>query len=243
VVGLIADAADVAAIGGATIDAAQHGLDQARNDPGLAYCYWLLTQTVLAARQHDFGQALRGAGIHTPADPGVFDLVASFTDAVDARLRATGVRTDFGEMAQLACVGSLTELLGGRSASLFGTTAVEVKQAARDLSTRDGFANLAHDFFSRFTYRFLAYHLGRELSQHVGGNGRFPDPNEHNAFTGHLETHCREAALIVKIFAGDWYSKHNFEGGITLRKARGFVSHALGKLASELQRRGARHGA
>jgi hypothetical protein len=243
VVGLIADAADVSTIAGATIDAARKGLDKARIDAGLAYCYWLLTQTVLAARQPDFSVALGKAGIRTAADPSIFDIVASFSDAVDTHLRTSGGRTDFGEMALLACVGSLTELLGRRSVNLFGTTSVEVKQAARELSTRDGFATLAHDFFARFTFRFLGYHLGRELSQHVGGNGRFPDPGEHNAFTENLETHCREAALIVKDFAGAWYSKHNFEEGITPRKARGFVTHALDKLGSELQRRGARGGA
>jgi hypothetical protein len=240
VVGLIADAADVAVIADATIAAAQVGLERARADRGLAECFFLLTQTVLAARQDDFASALLDAGIQVSANPDVLDIVAGFSDAADARLRTIG-RTDFGEMAQLSCVESLAELLVQRSVNLFETTTVEVKAAARELSTRNGFAILAHDFFARFTHRFLTYHLSRELSQHVGGNGRFPDPGEHDAFVRDLNTHCREAALTIKAFAGSWYSKHNFEGGITPRKAQTFAHHALYKLRVELAQRGARH--
>jgi hypothetical protein len=242
VVALIADAADVATVAGATTEAAQQGLDRASDDPGLAYCFWLLTQTALAARQRNFGKALCDAGLPVPPEPGVFDLVGAFSDTIDNHFRATDGRTDLGEMAQLAAVESLTDLLTQRSANLFGTTPPEVQRAARELSTEAGFATLAHDFFARFTRRFLAYHLGRELSLHVGGNGRFPDPGQHDVFVRDLGTHCRETAAIMKTFAGEWYSKHNFEGGITPRKARGFVAQALKKLRNELERRGARHG-
>jgi hypothetical protein len=110
------------------------------------------------------------------------------------------------------------------------------------LSTQKGFATLTHDFFARFTQRFLTYHLERELSQHVGGNGRFVDPQEHTEFLDDLKTHCREATVIVREFAGEWYSKHNFEGGITERKARNFSRHALKKLRDELTIRGERDG-
>src|SRR6185437_6281163 len=118
----------------------------------------------------------------------------------------------------------------------------EVHSAIRGFSTRKGFSVLAHEFFARFTQRFLLYHLGRELPLHVGGNGRFADPSAQTSFVDDLEIHAREAAIIVKTFAGDWYSKANFEEGITERQARGFTAHCLTKLEMELDRRGARHG-
>jgi hypothetical protein len=34
----------------------------------------------------------------------------------------------------------------------------------------------------------LTYHLGRELSLHVGGNGWFVDPDEHNHFVERYRT-------------------------------------------------------
>jgi hypothetical protein len=242
VVGLLAEGADAAAVAQATTQAALRGLALAHGDQGLVYSFWLLAQAVQAARRSDFATALCDAGLHVRADPDLFELIAGFSDAVDHRLHKTRGRTDLGEMAQLAAVESLTELLGRRSASLFGTTSVEVKQAARELSTEGGFAHLAHAFFARFAQRFLTYHLGRELSNHVGANGRFAAPEEHDEFVEHLAVHCQQAALIVKGFAGDWYSKHRFHDDLTLPKARGFVSHALTKLGDELKIRGERDG-
>jgi hypothetical protein len=135
----------------------------------------------------------------------------------------------------MAAAESLTSVLSERAKSLFGTTPSEVKRAVASCSTPAGFSSLAHDFFARFTQRYLTYHLSRELSNHVGSGHRFIDPAEHTAFVDHLKTHCREAALIVRDFAGRWHSKTNFEGGITQSKARGFVHVALNKLRRELK--------
>lgn len=242
VVGLIADGGSAAQVAAATSEAAQNGLDLAKDDPGLCHTVWLLAKIALAARQADFGAALNAIGVPTPANPSLFDIVGGFSDAVDHHLSNTGGRSDIGEMAQLAAVESLTALIGERSRSLFGTTADEVKRAVYDFSTKSGFAALAHDFFSRFTQRFLTYHLGRELSNHVGGNGRFASPAEHTEFTRQLAIHCREAAIIVQKFSGGWYSKANFEDGISTTKARNFVNFALTKLGREIKIRGERDG-
>lgn len=242
VVGLIAEGGDVAQIAMATSEAAQNGLDLAKDDPGLCHAVWLLTKIALAAREDDFSAALNAVGVTTPANPSLFDIVGGFTDALDQHLAKTRERSDIGEMAQLSAVESLTALIGSRSASLFGTTSVEVQNAVHDFSTKNGFATLAHDFFSRFTQRFLTYHLGRELSSHVGGNGRFADPTEHNEFVKELATHCRQAAIIVREFSGGWYSKANFEDGISTTKARNFVNFALTKLRREIKIRGERDG-
>jgi hypothetical protein len=242
VVGLLAEGGDVAAVAGATSTAAQDGLDLAHGDAGLCHAVYLLSQFVLAARQEDFAAALQSAGIKTPSDPGLFDIIGGFSEAIDQHLVGNRQRTDIGEMAQLAAVESLTALIGPRSQSLFGTTTAEIQDAAYQLSTKKGFATLAHDFFSRFTQRFLTYHLGRELSNHVGGNGRFADPSESSDFVGQLGAHCREASEIVRDFAGGWYSKANFEDGISPQKARNFANYALTKLKRELKVRGDRDG-
>lgn len=92
----------------------------------------------------------------------------------------------------------------------------------------------------RFTQRFLTYHLDRELSNHVGGNGRFSNTSAHNQFNAQLAVHCREAALIVRKFAGGWYSKAHFEGGISATKSRNFTNYCLTKLRRELSIRGKR---
>jgi hypothetical protein len=241
VVTLIAEEADAATVAMATTQAAKRGMELAQSDEGLVYTTYLLTRVVLAARQSDFADALDTAGIVVPSDPDLFDILGGFSDAVDRRLRKTASRTDIGEMAQLAAIESLTHLLGQSSAELFDTAVADMRRTARQFSTERGFATLAHDYFARFAQRFLTYHLGRELSNHVGGNGRFADPQEHTEFVKQIEIHCREIAGVMRDFAGDWYSKHK-RAGITPAKARGFVNHCLTKLDEQLTIRGERDG-
>jgi hypothetical protein len=241
VVELIAAGAFAADVAQATIQAAEKGLLLATDDRGLSYAVYLLSQIVLASRSENFAANLNLADIRVQAEPTTLDVVAAFTEAVDRQLWEKGGRTDLGEMAQLAAVETLTSQVSIRSGRLYGTSAADVKDSIREMSTRAGFARFYREFFARFTQRFLTYHLGRQLSLHVGGpNERFANLEQHNEFLGRLRTHCREAALIVQEFAGDWYSKAHFEGGITQGKARGFVNKCLDKLRKELLIRGRR---
>lgn len=242
VVGVLGGGGSVAAIASNTSEAAQSGLDLAESDEGLRHTFWLLSQVVLAARQDDFQTVLKQLGVRVPREPTALNIVAGFTDAVDDHLRRTRARSDIGEMAQMAAAEAMTATLSGRLTNLFETTHVDVQRAMRDSSTQTGFANLAHDFFSRFTQRFLTYHLSRELANHVGEGKRFASPTEHTEFIDQLGVHSRQAALIVKQFAGDWYSKANFEGGISPTKAKNFLHVAIDKLRRELSVRGERGG-
>lgn len=67
-------------------------------------------------------------------------------------------------------------------------------------------------------------------------------PQRAHPVRGRPRVHCHEAALIVKEFAGDWYSKNKFEAGITERQAANFASYCLKKLGDELVVRGERYG-
>ena len=242
IVRLLAEGTETDTVAAATTQATTEGLRLAQADEGLVCCVLFLVRLVQAARQPDFGDALEQAGILTGPNADLFTLIAGFSDAIDARLHAHTGRTDIGEMAQLAAIESLTALLRQRSEGLYEADPADVHRAARTLSTRKGFAGLAHDFFARFTQRFLTYHLGRELPLHVGANGRFAHPDDHDAFVERLGVHCREAAAIMRNFAGDWYDKANANGGVTLPKVRGFVGHAIDKLQRELISRGQRDG-
>jgi hypothetical protein len=242
VVAHIADGDSAAIVAGATTLAAARGLERAQADPGLGHVVYLLAHTVLAAREADFAAALSRHNINVPSQPGLFDLTAGFTEAIrhwqSGRKQS---RSDLAEMAALAAVEALTARVGEKSTSLFPSGG-EVQNAVREFSTRNGFAALGHEFYSRFTQRFLLYHLGRELSNHVGGNGRFRNPAEHSDFVRDLDIHTREAALIVRQYAGDWHSKANFEAGITEQQALRFANHTLKKLKEELLIRGRNRG-
>ena len=246
------------AIADATMDASDTGLGRAKGDDGLAYAFYLLTQVTQAARQKDFARALDQAGVRTPAlavaapageeaKPGgiadtVYDLVANFTDAVDRHLRRSRTRTDIGELAQRAAAESLTALCTGPSETLWGTSEETVQQSLKAFSTKVGFARLSREFFGRLAREYLVYHLSRELSNHVGRSRRFTNVAEHNEFLRDLDNHCRTSTVVLEDFAGIWYSKHNFRGGITREKAGGFVAHALDKMREALQYTGGKDG-
>ena len=242
VVGTIADGADAAAVAQATSEAAADGLVAAQKDPGFSQVVFLLARVVLAARDEDFSASLGKLGVVVPGEPTVYDLTAGLSAALRAWHRRTEThRSDFAAMAALAATESLTACVRGRAASLFPAEDDD-RTALRRLSTPGGFATLAHEFFSRFTRRYLLYHLDRELPLHAGGCGRFADHRDRRQFDADLDTHCRETATITKTYAGEWYSKEKFESGISFAAAKRFGTKCLKKIGAELAVRGGRDG-
>ncbi len=239
VVSLIAGGADVERIAAASADAAEHGLERASQDEGLAHAFWLLTQVPQAARQSDFSERLRELGFTgLPNNPTLLEILAAFTRAVDGHVREQGQRTDLGEMAQLAASETLAFLAGRELPSLFGPTFADVQQALAKLGTSDQFSIVARDFFSRLTHRSLDYFLSRELSKHVGPNKRFAAIGDHSDFNAALDRHCREASRIIKEFSGGWYGKTLYqEKQISRDEARKFAHVAFKKLRAELRKR------
>ncbi len=239
VVSLIAGGADVERIAAASADAAEHSLERASRDEGLAHAFWLLTQIPLAARQSNYSEKLRELGLAgLSGEPTLFEIVAALTRAVDGHIRERGKRTDLGEMAQLAASETIASLAGRELPSLFGPTATDVQQALAKLGTSDQFSIVARDFFSRLTRRSLDYFLSRELSKHVGPNKRFAAISDHSDFNAALDRHCREASRIIKEFSGGWYGKTlHQEKQISRDEARKFAHVAFKKLRAELRKR------
>jgi hypothetical protein len=130
-------------------------------------------------------------------------------------------------MAQMGASESLASVLGERTETLFGSE--DARQALAKLATPANFSTLARDFFSRLTERYLAYFLSRELSNQLSG------VEANREFRKALSLHCRQASKIIERFAGEWFSKANYQGGITQRKAAGFISYAMDKLRAELE--------
>jgi hypothetical protein len=169
-------------------------------------------------------------------------LSAGLAAAVDQHVAKEGGRSDLGEMARSAAVEALTAALGRDLPSLFGTTPEDVRLILGRFTARDRFATLAREFFSRLTRRHLDYFLSRALPEHVGRDQRLSSVEAHAAFDRALELHCRETTRIVQDFAGGWYSKTIFEGGITPEKVARFTQIALRKIEKELLARSGARG-
>jgi hypothetical protein len=237
VVSLVGGGESAARVAAASSDAAEAALFRAATDPALVRAFWLLTQLPLAARDADFPERLRKLGLAVGHRPQLFEIIGAFSEAIDTHSRQTGRHTDLGEMAQLAATESFSAMVGRSLPGLFGPTAEEVQRAIARLATSKRFSDLARDFFARLTRRHLDYYLSRELSNHIGPASRFRSISEHSQFNADLDQHCREAARIVKEFAGGWFGKTNYEGGITPEQAGAFAFVALKKIRSELRKR------
>jgi hypothetical protein len=237
VVGLIEGGAGAAQIANATIHAAEAGLAFAAKDGGVVETIWLLTQLPLAARSDEFAEALHNCGLSVSDSPGLMEIVGAVTDAIDAKMPNCKGRTDLGEMAQMAAAETLTEVIGARTNSLFGTTSEDVQQAFANLATNKQFSIFAKDFFARFTNKCMSYFLSRATSQQLGEGQRFTTLSQQAEFTSALETHCREAARIVEEFSGGWFSSKNWEtrGNISREDIAAFTGYAMKKLTDELK--------
>lgn len=239
VIGLLGAGAPARDVAAASAKAAETALDEASSDPALVHAFWLLTQVPLAARSSDYVGSLQRLGIDAGREPSLLQVVTAFQRAVDDHARRVPGKTDLGEMAQLAAAESLSTFVARDLPGLFDVTAGDVKLALGKLAAPDRFARLARDFFSRLVWRSLEYFVSREIANHIGPGRGLRSIESQVDFRQALEQHCREAALIVEAFAGGWYSKTNFNGGITQRKAANFAYVAFKKLRAELGKRAA----
>src|SRR5690606_11335910 len=134
---------------------------------------WLLTQLPLAARSDNFAAALRDCGLNVSDSPGLMEIVGAVSEAIDSKMPNCKGRTDLGEMAQMAAAETLTEVIGSRTKSLFGTTPDDVQDAFSKIATNKQFSTFAKDFFARFTTKCMNYFLSRAMAHHVGERQRF----------------------------------------------------------------------
>jgi hypothetical protein len=237
VIALLSSGANLEAIAAAASRAAETSMIDASGDPAVRYAFWLLTQIPLAARQSDFGSALRKVGLRVGTQPSFADITSGIMDAIDGAVSRVRARNDFSEMAQLCAVESLSAVASSELRDLLGTTNERVKSALAGLATVKQFSVLARDYVARLARRHLTYFLSRALSEHVGAGRRFSSVREHRAFEEALDLHCREATRIIKEFSGEWFSKHVHEGGIDQEKAGRFVHSAFQKVREELRHR------
>ncbi len=221
-----------------TSRAANRGLELAKNNVGVAQTIYTLMKVVWAARSDNFKGDLEKIGVSLPKDASLMDVVGSVDEALDKGLRKFGRRSDLAEMARLSAVDALTDMCRSETGSLFGISLQNTQATLKKYATPDRFAVVGQNFFGKFAYRFLDYHLSRELLNHIGPRKRFTDVKGCEAFKEAMALHCNQTARIVKEFTGCWPSATQFHEGITIENVRTkFVPVAFKKIQEELQRR------
>jgi hypothetical protein len=225
------------AVAAAAFAAADNRLRQLANEPGITYCFWLLTRVMWAARG-PFIADLKQLGIDAVPDTSTLTLISRISDRVRLEMAYLGSSGHFSDIASLALRSALSETVAQQGASLFDSVVDDAQRAFRAYSTRETFAELAHRFFAHFMSRSLRSFIDRELANHVGPGHGLANVAESRDFMQALDLHTRQSARIVREFAGAWYSKHQWEskGEITFDEAQRFVGYAIRKLRAELKR-------
>lgn len=239
VIGLIAAGAGAEQIANGIIRAAESGLMAAAHHAGLVEAFWSLTQLTQAAREPDFAAALRARGFDVPDHPSLPAILCAVSQNIDKAMPFNRGRTDLGELAHSAAIEVTNQLVTTRASSLFGATAKDVQRAFRDLGTEKNFGELGKHFFGQLTSKILHFYASREAANHVGEGQRFANLAAKAAFDDAMDTHCRQASVIVQKFTGEWLSKQNWQnknlGGITRKHVEGFVHKAMSKMVDELK--------
>jgi hypothetical protein len=226
---------DVRDIARAALDAAQAGLEKSKKDPGLKYAFYLLTQIVLAARQDNLTESLGSIGIHLPKGATGFDLACEAQFAIDKLLSHEGTRSDVAEIAQKSLGQALSELTSHRTTSLFDQSTAELQMALRECSTKSGFSDLSQKFFGSFVSQYLNFYLSRVTAGSLDTQ-RLKQLGDLNEFNRVLQLHCEQSARIIRDFSGDWYSKTEYQEGITPSNTTRFIAVAIKKIKAELEK-------
>lgn len=237
VVAFIASGGTAAQVAQATIRAAEKVLSRAANDPGVIETIWLLTKLPFAAKADNFEASLRLCGVSVTSQSGLIEIITAFNEAIDKKLPNNRGRTDLGEIAQTAAVETLSRFVGEKASTIFGTKPEDVRFALAKLATVKQFSSFAGDYFTRFIQKSLGYFLSRALPSQTGPGRRFATIAQQAEFRTALATHCREAALIVERFSGEWFSKANWEseGAISRDAIAKFTGGAMAKIVAELK--------
>jgi len=237
VVSLIAAGADVPQVANATITAAEKAFSYVLDDRGYTEAVWLMTQLAIAAKQTDILGHLSSAGVSLPPDATLPDMTTALMEALDRTADTSRQRSDLGELAGRALVGAVVEALTPKLHSLFPSDPDTMRAALSTLGKPKEFGEFSRGFFARLANESLQYFLSKNLNTNLGEGMRFATMNQKAQFDSALQTHTREASLIVEKFSSDWFSKHRFEegGDISRKSSDGFAGYALKKMKDELK--------
>lgn len=230
-------AEDIENISRQSLNATEQALGFAMSDEGLRVTFFLLTKLAELAKERNWQQKLEEIGVRVTECESATDLCFAIQDAIDERIEQKSLDSDVSEIARQAAGDALHHLFQVHQLRLLGDDKSSVLSAMKSISSKKGYAELGHTFFSQFLSRFLNFYLSRATASSTGSD-RFHQVGDVSEFNNALRTHCRQSSLIVRDFCGSWFSKTSFKEGITQKNSSGFLKVALGKISKELASQG-----
>lgn len=236
VVFLLEDKASVGTVAAASAHAAEKSLLNASVDPVFVEAVRLLVSIPLAARQADFGDALRRLDLQIGSSPTLMDVVSAATRRLDVLAHNLSERSDFSDLSMRALSRAITNCVGDDLPGLFGASAEDVRLSFRKFSHGAGMATLCRAYFGTLVGSSLSYWLDRTLNSQIGAGQRFARVSDRAAFDPALRTYVSEATRIIKEFSAGFVGKaSHLSGELNTADARAFGHVCLKKVVEELR--------
>lgn len=236
VVDLLTGGATNADIVAASAAAAEQDLLAAAQDPVFVEAVRLLATIPAAARNDNFGQALRDAEIPIKGTPDLLTLINAVGQRLDEVARQRARPSDIGELSRRALLSTLSMHVGDQLPGLFDVTPGDVQRAAALLGNSRAFASCTRSFFNRLLSESLRSWLDRTMSAQIGSDKHFSGVRDRAAFDIALAHYSSEATRIIREFAGGWHGKTlHRDGKFDSRQAAAFGAVCFKKITEELR--------
>lgn len=237
VIGLVTEGAETSRVAEAVTHAWEHAFNTVRDDAGFREAVYLLMQIGAAGRSRDPTAHLSSVGVDVAGATSVVEVAMASSAAMERRIESSRQRSDFGELAQRALVGAVTEQLQRWMPTLV-KCAGDVDRAVEKCAKDRALGQLSREFFARMTDECMGYFLSKTLPAQVGEGRRFTTTAQLAEFEDAVWRHCAEASEVVEGYSRDWFAKQvREEGKVTRDSAERFGWFGLEKMRRELEAR------
>ncbi len=235
VISLLDEGAEIPELASSSVNAASKGLRNIPTDGGFTAIISYIFELAKASRSSDISDSLTSIGIDLNSQKTSIDFISTIAGNLSDRLSPVYPRSDVGKIASDSLLESLSKQITGKTGSLFDEGDQSIKSLTESFRG-NGFKNLMHEFYATFTSRYLSYHLGRELANHVGVGERFQDIDSHTEFSNAFSHYCRQTIRITDEFTPGWLGKSIYEGTLSKEAINRYVYVAFKKITSEFEK-------
>ena len=235
---------DADAVAAASQEAADTAFGAMHNDPGFQDVVEILTQLGVAAEKPDPAAHLATYGLKLPDNPSLVSVSLALNGALNAATARREHLSDLAIIGGRSLVAAVTQHLNAALGTLITPTTRDVVSELGKLGRETQFGKLAQTFFYNVAKDCQRHILSKELGAHVGAGRAFPTTGQLSNFEAALDTHAREASVIVEVFAKDWFSKrmHLDNKSISKMRSSGFGWKAMKKIRAEMKKRATDEG-
>ena len=222
-----------------TLEASNRFLRKLPYDEAFQCCFQFLVTLSIAGKNEDVGESAKKLGIVIDGQPTKLNLSKALRDWIKSK-QPKSFNPEIASLARQATADTIAswinEISTDNQLSLFSVEEDPYKPW-RISSKGHGFCELARNFFSNFTERYLNYFLSRTVNANLRTyDERFLFNDAINKNSEKVAQHAFETTKLVRSFSAGWFNKHTKkESPPSFKDVQGFLVHSLEKLREEFR--------